>query len=415
MKKSFSFLANNKKIIENFSYLSLLQILNMALPLLVFPYLIRVLGKDVYGLVIYAQAIVGYFVVLVNFGFNIIGTKEVSINRDRKNKLNKILSSIFIIKGGLFLFSCLTLLGLTFFLQEFKQYSLLLILTLWMCFNEFIFPVYYFQGIEKMKYITLLTLISRVTLVLFVFVLVNNKDDYLMVPIINGIGVLISGIISQSILYKDGIRYSWQPFYILKHYVLKSFVMALAYASNTLKANFSIVAVKLLFSLKDVAYFDLALKISRLGSTFLELIGVAIFPKMSREKNKRFLRKVMLLCGVLSLIFVLVIQLFSTTIVEIVGGEEMSNATDVLRIIVLFVPFQILGALLGRNGLIVHGYDKHVLYSMGLSSLLFLALLMGSYMLLGSLSLLFVGGIFVVSFVFDTAYRYFMCKKFEIV
>lgn len=149
MKKSFSFLANNKKIIENFSYLSLLQILNMALPLLVFPYLIRVLGKDVYGLVIYAQAIVGYFVVLVNFGFNIIGTKEVSINRDRKNKLNKILSSIFIIKGGLFLFSCLTLLGLTFFLQEFKQYSLLLILTLWMCFNEFIFPVYYFQGIEK--------------------------------------------------------------------------------------------------------------------------------------------------------------------------------------------------------------------------------------------------------------------------
>lgn len=387
----------------------------MVLPLLVFPYLIRVLGKEVYGLVIYAQAIVGYFVVLVNFGFNIIGTKEVSINRERKDKLNKILSSVFIIKGILFVISCFTLLVLTFFLSEFKQYSLLLMLTLWMCFNEFIFPIYYFQGIEKMKYITFLTLISRVTLVLFVFVLVNEKDDYLLVPIINGLGVLVSGIIGQYILYKDGIRYSWQPFYILKHYVMKSFVMALAYASNTLKANFSIVAVKLLFSLKDVAYFDLALKISRLGSTFLELISVAIFPKMSREKDKFFLRKIILLCTGLSLTFVLLIQTFPVLIVEVVGGREMTSANHILKVIVLFVPFQILGALLGRNGLIVHGYDKQVLYSMGLSSLLFLILLTVFYAFLDKLSLVVVGGIFVISFVFDTVYRYFMCKKFEII
>ena len=416
MKKRFKkSIANNKKVIENFSYLSVLQVLNMALPLIVYPYLIRVLGKDTYGLVIYAQAIVGYFVVLINFGYNITATKEISIHKKNKEKLNEIMSSVLIIKGSLLFGSIIILAILIILIPEFQDYKALFVLTLWMCIYEFLFPVYYFQGIEEMKYITVITLISRVIFLTLIFILIHSEEDYLYVPIIHGLGALIAGFIAQYIILKQGVKYSLQPLAVIKGYFKKSVVMALAYASNALKANFSIVAVKLLFSFKEVAYFDLALKISRLGTTFLELISVAVFPKMSREKNIQFLKKIIKISLLLAVLFVLVIELFAPFLVELIGGTEMLNATNLLRIIVLFVPIQILGGLLGRNCLIVFGYDKDVLYSMAISSLIYILLLICGYFLLNNLTISIVGLIFVISFFVDTLYRYIKCRRYNLI
>ncbi len=406
----------NKKIIENFSYLSIIQLLNMLIPLLIFPYLIRVLGSGTYGMVIYAQAVLGYFVVLINFGFNITATKEISIHKENRNKLNKILSSILIIKGFLFLISIIILSLFIFSIPEFQNQKTLFYLTLWMCFYEFIFPVYFFQGIEEMKYITVITLISRVVFLVFVFIFVNKPSDYLLVPIINGTGAILAGLISQIIILRKGIKYRWQKAYVLIHYLKKSYVMALAYASNTLKSNLNIVVVKFLFSYNEVAYFDLALKISRIGTSFLELISVSVFPKMSRDKSKTFLKKVIYLSLILSISFVIFTQIFASLLVEILGGKEMLNAVTLLRIIVVFVPIQILGGLLGRNGLIVNGYDKDVLYSMAISSVFYILLIiLGYFVLKSKMSLNHLGIIFVFSFLIDTAYRGYKCKKHKII
>ncbi|WP_179317152.1 oligosaccharide flippase family protein [Winogradskyella undariae] len=413
--KIFKILNRNKKIIENFSYLSILQVLNMLIPLIVFPYLIRVLGSNTYGLVIYAQAIIGYFVVLINFGFNITATKEISIHKYNREKLNKIISSVFIIKGFFFVISILILTALIFVIPELRDNKLLFYLTLWLCVYELIFPIYYFQGVEEMKYITIITLISRCIFLVLTFLLVNQSGDYLLVPIINGTGALIAGVISQYIIFKKGIKYSWQPLRILKLYIKKSYIMALAYASNTLKTNLNIVIVKFLFSYKEVAYFDLALKISRIGMSFLELISISIFPKMSRDKNKFFLRKIIYLCIGLSVGFVIIVQFFAPLLVLILGGEQMTDSIFILTVVVFFVPFEILSGLFGRNCLIIHGYDKDVLYSMALSSVAYVLIIIIVYFSLGNqISLFLLSLIFVFSFMVDAVYRYIMCRKYNI-
>ena len=87
-----------KKLIENFSYLSLLHIFSIAIPLLTFPYLVKTLGQETYGLVIFAQAVVGYLAVFTGFGFGLSATKLVSINRHDTNKLSEIFSSVTTIK-----------------------------------------------------------------------------------------------------------------------------------------------------------------------------------------------------------------------------------------------------------------------------------------------------------------------------
>lgn len=407
-------LKKHRKIIENFSYLSIFQLLNLLIPLIVFPYLIRILGGEKYGLIIYAQAVIGYFVILINFGFNITATKEVSIHKENKKKLSKIISSVMIIKGILLLISFTIITLLVFLIPSLWEEKTLFYLTVWMCLYEFLFPIYYFQGIEKMKYITIITLIIRLIFLCLIFLLIKDKSDYLLVPIINGTGAIIAGLISQIIIAKKGIKYVWQPLYVLKFYFVKSYVMALAYSSNTLKSNLNIVLVKALFSYKEVAYFDLALKVSRVGTSFLELISVSVFPKMSREKNIFFLRKIIYLSLTLSVLYVLFVEVSAPLIIFLIGGDEMLDSVPLLRVIVLFVPFQILGGLLGRNSLIVNGYNKEVLYSMAISSFIYVITILVLYLFLDHLSLELLGVVFVFSFAFDTGYRYIKCRFYKI-
>lgn len=412
---SFSFFkekaCRHKILIQNFSYLSALQVFNMLLPLITYPYLIRILGKETYGLIVFAQAIIGYLVILVSFGFNISATKEVSIHRNNKEKLSEIINSVLILKGILFLFSLVILTALLYFIPQAHGYEILFYLTMHICLYELIFPIFYFQGIEKMKYITYLNLVSRLIFLALIFILVKSKSDYLLVPLINGIGAIIVGIISILFIIKDQIVFRAQPINVLFTYFKKSYVMALAYASNTFKTNFNIIIVKFLFSFSEVAYFDLALKISNIGNTFLDLISQTVFPKMSREKNANFLMKIIKLSLGTSLLFILFIQIFAKPIIETLGGIEMLPAINILRIIVFFIPIYITGSLLGRNCLIVHGFDQQVLLSMLYSSIVYATLIGVCYMIGINVTLTGLILAYLGSWAFETAYRYIICKS----
>ena len=69
-------LSRNKTVLANFSYLSILQVFTILFPLLTYPYLLRVIGLELYGVIVFAQAIINYVSLVINFGFNMSGARK---------------------------------------------------------------------------------------------------------------------------------------------------------------------------------------------------------------------------------------------------------------------------------------------------------------------------------------------------
>lgn len=404
----------HKTLIQNFSYLSALQIFNMLIPLISYPYLIRILGKETYGLVVYAQAIVGYLVILVGFGFNISATKEISIHRDNREKLNEIVSSVLIIKILLFVLSAIVLVILLLVIPQAKGYEALFLLMLWMCMYDVIFPMWYFQGIERMKYITYITLVSRLTFLGLIFVFIHNPSDYLFIPIINGIGALLAGIMSLAIIFrKHKIQFTLQPIDRLKFYFKDSIPIFVSNVSIKLYVSTNKVIVGSFLGMTEVAYYDLAEKLASVLKMPIAILSQALFPKISKEKDLKFVRKIFQISLIANVSFYLLFVLLSKNIVLLLGGKTMMDAVLIVNLLASTLPIISMSNVFGIQLLIPFGHNRTysgIILTSGLFYFLQSILIWATF----GFTLINVTVITVTTEIFVSATMFYFCKKFKL-
>ena len=375
-------LNRNKVLLQNFGHLSVLQFLNILMPLIAYPYLIRVLGKETYGLVIFAQAIIAYFVILVGFGFNFSATKEVSIHRDNKNKLSEIVSSVLIIKSLLFFTSFALLLFVVLLIPEAKDNKYLFYFTMWMCLNDLLFPTWYFQGIERMKYITYISLLSRSTFLILIFLFIKSPDHFLYVPVLNGCGAILAGLSALYIVFKrHKIEFRLQSFNVLKAYFADSIPIFFSNISTTIYLTTNKVVLGSFVGMTEVAYYDLAEKLSTIIKAPIQLLGQALFPKVSKERNLAFLKNSFYYSIAFSTIVLIFSILLGNFAIKTLGGEGMEMAVTIFYVLVFSLIPVTTSLFFGNIALLAWGYNKLYLKLRVYSNLAYFILLGGLFII----------------------------------
>ena len=119
-----------------------------------------------------------------------------------KKKVTEIFSAVMMIKTALLLLSLVLMIGLILSVDEFRDNWDLYFITFGMVVGSVIYPVWLFQGMEKMKYITYLDVWIKGFFTLCIFLFVNEPEDYIIVPLLTSLGFMVAGVIALRIVKK---------------------------------------------------------------------------------------------------------------------------------------------------------------------------------------------------------------------
>lgn len=182
-------------LIKNFTSLGLVQVTNYLLPLLVVPFLIRKIGIELFGLISFGQAMVAYYNVVVDYGFNLTITQKIALQKNNPTTLSSLASVTLVSKTLLAMVMLVVHILLCLLVPSLRTESLFLLGSFSLVIGQLLFPVWFFQGIEKMQFITLLNLGSKIVVLLLIFTFIRDPGDYILVLPIFAIANIVPGMI----------------------------------------------------------------------------------------------------------------------------------------------------------------------------------------------------------------------------
>jgi len=352
-------------LIENVFSLFAIRGFEYVISFLTFPYLVRTVGISFFGSIAFAQSIMAYFSLFTDYGFNMTGPRDIA-KHDSKAERGLVFAAIFGAKLLLLLVSLVPLSALLIYVGNFTTYSPWLFTIVYMgVIGSVISPVWFFQGIQQMRYITFVNAIARIITALAIFIIVKSEDDYLWAAFLQSVPGLIAGILSWGLIWKKFPEVfcipTWQG---IKEALEDGWDIFASTIAINLYTGSNTVFLGMMTNNTVVGYFSSAQKIINAVQNGLAPVTQAIYPHISKmiEQDKNgalsFIRKIMkLYCGG-NLLISLILLIFAAPIIHILMGNTYEESILMLRLLA-FLPFIIsLSQIFGIQTMLPYGMNK---------------------------------------------------------
>ena len=324
LKKFFKNLGGEEQtLLSNYASLVVLQGLNYLLPLLSIPYLTYTLGIEKFGLVMYAQGFMIFGLVITDFGFNYTAVRMMADLRARGENFSELFFKVFWAKTLLVVITFTILLVIIFSFKKFEKDWLVYVLSFGTVIGHTLFPMWFFQGMEKMKWVTIINVIAKGIYVFLIFIFVNSATDYLKVPIFISSGFLIAGIISLIVSLKY-VTWTWPRFKIDRGFYGQSLQAFIANGATTLYTASNVFILGIFAGDIMVGIFVCFEKIILACKNAFTPIYIALFPYISRqtvEQRNTIIVKMLPLILLLGLTISLVLTIFGDEILSLIYND----------------------------------------------------------------------------------------------
>lgn len=385
------FYNSSRSMFSNINSLMILQLLNYAFPIITMPYLVQVLGIMNYGMLVFSQGIALYFVYFTNYGFYLSAPREISRNINNINKRNEIISSILIIKTIFMVISIIVMKLLITYVDIFKSNSEVFLISMMIVVGEVIFPVWFFQGIEDMRKITILTIIGRSIALILMFILVKEPHHIGWAAFTQSFGGVLSGLISLTLLFNQ-YNYKFELIHVKK--ILKTLAggwnLFTYQLSTVLFVNTNITMLGILTTPEIVGIYSIGEKIVRLVTSLVSPISYAIFPNISKlffqsyNEGVNKLRYILQIGGILFFFISLMLFLSSDLIIQILFSKESIQSSIIIKILSFLPLFIFINNIYGTQYMVNAGMEKQFRNIVLSSSVLFIVF---SYIMINNFSI----------------------------
>ena len=357
---------NHKKEIWDTFYLIALQGFNYLAPLIVFPYLMITLGAEKFGYIGFSLAITQYLMLIVNFGFHLSATKRVALCKENQTELNKVFSATLVSKLGLLGICFVIMLIFAFAIPRFSIYSKTLLVLFSMVVADTFSFVWVFQGIGKIKTISIINIISKLLILPLTFVFVKKPDDYLFAAFIQSMVYLFGSVIACYLIIRNKYITNWIK--TTKEQILLevklSFPIFLANLATSMYTAMFVIILGYFSSPSEVGKYAAADRIMR-AIAYLVFVPISqsFYPKISamsienKNEAKAIVIKLAIFVGLIMIFVFLTMFFFSKYLVTFLG-KDYQGTTELFKIMALIPLFIGVGGVCGQLGLLAIGDER---------------------------------------------------------
>ncbi len=420
IKKLRNFLKSPQKktVLKNFFSLGILQGLNMVLPLITYPYLIRVLGREPFGLLMFSTALITYFQIFTEYSFNMNATKEISVHSHDSQKVHRIFNEVMHTKLVLLGISTILFICVIVMVPAFRQHRLIYFITFGNVLGLTLLPVWFFQGMQKMKVVTVINVISKLIFTAALFVFVKGSQDLWLAALFTACGYIMAGTISLMYALKYfNLSFKRQPLGRIKEQLILGRYLFLSELKISLFTNTNTLLLGFIAGNTAVAYFASAEKLARAIGNIFTPLTMALFPFFAKEisvdlkKTYTAIVRITTIGSLIYLVAAIPLFIFSGPLITLIYGPQMFNSVLIFRILLLIPMASFIDNMFGKQVLLTLGKDHlyfRVILIAAISNIGLNILLSHYYSYIGTAIALII-----TQFILDAGMYYFAHKQLK--
>lgn len=370
-------------LLHNIVALYGVQIANYIFPLIIIPYLARVLGPIGWGTVAMAQAFGQYIALMVEYGFSLSATREVARARNSLNRREELLAGIM---GAKVLLAFLAV-GIAWvasrWVGAFRADPAVLWAGVFWALALAFSPMWYFQGMERMRFVAALDVIAKTVSLVSILLLVQTPGDAWKVPTLMGLASLVSTFIGLVTAYRE-VPFRFPSIRGIANVLQIGWSMFLFRSAVSLYTVGNTFILGLFAPPQIVGYYAGAEKISKAFVGLLGPVSQALYPRLShlvqesRAEAARIARVGVQIMGLGGLLMGIIVFILAPLLVRLLLGLGYEPVVSVLRMLALLPPLIALSNVLGIQWMLPLGLDRPfnvIIISAGLLNLVLAVIL----------------------------------------
>tara|TARA_B100001059_G_scaffold47083_1_gene40004 strand:- start:964 stop:2202 length:1239 start_codon:yes stop_codon:yes gene_type:complete len=331
--------------IKNFFNLIINQGINILVALLATRILFSTLGEAQYGLVNLALSVVLLSSVTVRYGYHLNGPKRIALFRDELVKkqalINEIITTRVIIAVGV----AITLFCMTYFFGFFKTYATFLYYSLVLLFGQALFPMFYFQGNDKISGVTLVNTFAKGAYLVLIILFIKTPKDGVYVNFLLGVTSILVYIVFWSSIYKkEKIKWVWSRVNNIKKRLFENFHFFISTIAGHVSVHGGLIILANFVNNTVLGEFALAEKVALLMRMVPVFFTQAILQKATIlfEKDKiqfnNYVNKIFIIGLSITFGMGLIAIILSKWIIFLLAGSHVIYSETILKILA-FIPF----------------------------------------------------------------------------
>jgi len=332
----------------------------------VLPYLARVLGPRELGVVMIVQSFSFVLGLILEYGFGLSASRDVARARGDRAALTDIVAGVQGAKLALAGVAVLVALAIWPAVAIFRADGTLLLFGIALTLAQSMVPIWFFVGVERLRPLALIELVTRGLSVVLILVLVRHAGQGKLVLVIYLLGAALGTMIVTALMYRD-VAFTLPRWRDVAGTLRSGATIFVGTAAVSLYTSANVFMLGLLVPTAQVAFYAGAERVVRASMRVISPVAGATYPRINAllrdgrpDRANRLGLMTVAGLGAVSLLLALVYIALAPLAVHVLYGPSFDATIPVLRAMALVLPLGVMAATLSGQFLLTRNLDREV-------------------------------------------------------